>query len=190
MDTLKDYLESNKVYSSIKAIEVESIPLGNILISNEGHPHFFSFEELERLKFLVDTTLACYEFGGWDDETIRGINERTIATESPSWLSWPLERLSQILIKKRTYVYIIGNKENDFCKVGISEKPYQRLKTLQTACPYELEILEVYKANSIDESNLHSILIEKNLHTQGEWFRNIKSVTRIVDEYFGYGKSI
>lgn len=188
MNTLKDYLENNKVYSSIKAIEVESIPLGNILISNEGYPHFFSFEELEELKRLVDTTLACYEFGGWDDETIRGINERTFAAESPSWLSLPLERFSQI--KNRTYVYIIGNKENDFCKVGISEKPYQRLKTLQTACPYELEILEVYKANSIDESNLHSILIEKNLHTQGEWFRDIKSVTRIVDEYFENGKSI
>lgn len=70
-----------------------------------------------------------------------------------------------------TYIYVIGPKEG-FQKIGYSETPEKRLKSLQTGHP---ELLYIH--HTIEVNKLKAKLIEKLIHrninhkrTKGEWF--------------------
>ena len=190
MDTINDYLEEEKVYSVFHAQEVNSVPLGNVLICEDGYPHLFSIEELERVRRLIDTTLAAYDFAGWGEGRINRINLDSYAALSPSWLPKPYVRNTHPISSNETFIYIIGNYEKDLCKVGQSDRPYLRIKNLQTASPYKLEIIEVYKGDFADEKELHKLLNKEGLSLHGEWFSEVETVLEIADFYFGYGKGV
>jgi len=67
------------------------------------------------------------------------------------------------------FVYVIGNIEFGFVKIGYSTNPNKRLSGIQTGCPFKLEILKVYNGNLQLEKALHKKYKEYN--TNGEWFR-------------------
>lgn len=72
---------------------------------------------------------------------------------------------------ERKHIYIIGCKKLRTIKIGISSNPKSRLASLQTNCPYKLELLFVSEAkeNARDiERDLHHRLSLYRLH--GEWF--------------------
>ena len=71
--------------------------------------------------------------------------------------------------KNRGYVYVIGNLEYGFCKIGFSKKPYSRLKQLQTGAPFKLYVLRKYKGTIYDEKMLQKKYYKYQTH--GEWFR-------------------
>lgn len=70
------------------------------------------------------------------------------------------------------YVYLMHDTANGFYKIGISNKPYYREKTLQSEKPtIELIASKKFPVRKIAESiekSLHSVYSEKRL--RGEWF--------------------
>jgi hypothetical protein len=74
--------------------------------------------------------------------------------------------------RQRHYLYVIAQGDSGPCKVGISQKPRQRLAALQTASPHKLKLYEVwYFANGEQieaESLAHASLCDCPL--SGEWF--------------------
>lgn len=83
------------------------------------------------------------------------------------------------------FVYFIvaaTGSEAQFCKIGrTSKSPYKRLRTLQTGCPFPLQIALALHlpegAAAFVEERLHGEL--DAFHIRGEWFRLTR--TQIVD---------
>lgn len=70
-----------------------------------------------------------------------------------------------------SYIYIIGS-DNPPYKIGISKDPQQRLKSIQTGHPHQLQILELRETDSKKTKLLESV-IHKHLNRyrmKGEWF--------------------
>lgn len=66
-------------------------------------------------------------------------------------------------------VYLIEH-EHGFIKIGVSQNPKQRVRDLQTSCPYDLSVLAVIETDVpfTVESHLHEKY--ENRKQQGEWF--------------------
>ena len=65
-------------------------------------------------------------------------------------------------------IYLIANREEDFCKIGFSLSPDARLLQLQTGNPYPLELVAVIEGTIIEEKELHKKFADFKL--EGEWF--------------------
>jgi len=83
-------------------------------------------------------------------------------------------------------VYIVGNKENRICKIGVSSFASfdGRLSHIQNGCPYKLEVFVAVCVSSRDkaftlEKRLHRIFKESRLN--GEWFRVTQDMACLVD---------
>lgn len=83
------------------------------------------------------------------------------------------------------YVFAADRAANPLCKVGLSASPEKRLRSLQTACPYPLKIVELWdfpdrEFASEAENLAHAAL--KKFSTHGEWFAiaAIEAVYRIT----------
>ena len=66
-------------------------------------------------------------------------------------------------------LYIIGNKHQRICKIGVSDNPQKRLRTIQTGCPYKVELLLYIKELSYDSEKEYHKRYSK-YRMQGEWF--------------------
>ncbi len=72
---------------------------------------------------------------------------------------------------REEYVYVIGEEGGDHVKIGKSVKPKQRLKSLSTGTPRELELVtkaEVENASEVEQT-LHQKYDEYRV--TGEWFK-------------------
>ena len=74
-------------------------------------------------------------------------------------------------------IYLIYAEKIDAYKIGISKNPAKRIKNLQTGCPYELSLLNVFKSNFPHqlEKAIHKkyLSYKKNIdqdEISGEWF--------------------
>lgn len=65
-------------------------------------------------------------------------------------------------------IYIIGNKVLDICKIGFSERPNRRIKSIQGSFPFELEILSIREGTRKEEKEMHLLLEDYRIN--GEWF--------------------
>lgn len=78
-------------------------------------------------------------------------------------------------------VYFIGNTDNYIVKIGFSQAGvYDRLKDLQTGCPYRLSILKTVEGTNIEGEKL---LQQKfgQYRLNGEWF----SIVGALRDYLG-----
>lgn len=71
------------------------------------------------------------------------------------------------------YIYIINEKDKNYCKIGYSKNPKSRLKTSQTYHPNDLnlyytEFFDDEKKIKEIEKVVHHNLKHKNI--KGEWF--------------------
>lgn len=66
------------------------------------------------------------------------------------------------------FVYIITSDK--YCKVGITNDPYRRLKDISTGCPIKpsLYFFKRVENAKLIESRTHNVL--KQYKTNGEWF--------------------
>lgn len=82
------------------------------------------------------------------------------------------ETQAQVLSEESCFVYLMYNTTNDFYKIGISNNPSYRERTLQSEKPtIELIIAKEYPIRKIAESieqSLHKVYDNKRL--RGEWF--------------------
>lgn len=73
-------------------------------------------------------------------------------------------------MKPKKYLYLIQCNNSNFYKIGISENPEERLRTLQPSCPYPLILIykKQFKAANKIERFLHKRY--KSKRGMGEWF--------------------
>ena len=71
-------------------------------------------------------------------------------------------------------VYIIGNRKEGYYKIGVSNNPEKRLNSVQTGCPFRIELINVYE----ETKQWPAYRLEHELHiafraynTYGEWFK-------------------
>lgn len=69
-----------------------------------------------------------------------------------------------------SHVYIITQRGTNMFKIGVSERPHQRLAALQTANPIKLEIVKMFHGTRQDEQFLHRIYKEYQTTASNEWF--------------------
>ena len=88
------------------------------------------------------------------------------------------------LVEDICFVYLMYDTSNGYYKIGISNKPYYREKTLQSEKPtIELIASKQFPVRKIAESiekSLHNVFSDKRL--RGEWFElNKKDVEHIIE---------
>ncbi len=67
-----------------------------------------------------------------------------------------------------------------FLKIGIAKNPRQRLRELQTGCPYALELIAAFRGDTETEKLLHRRFA--HLHSQGEWFRATREILEFAQK--------
>lgn len=79
------------------------------------------------------------------------------------------------------YVYIVGSSEEGLYKIGKTTSPEKRLRSLQTACPYELDYTRWIKTDRMDEleRRLHNQFSDKR--TRGEWFKLAEEDLKLME---------
>lgn len=76
-------------------------------------------------------------------------------------------------------IYFIQCGEKGPIKIGYTNKKVkERMAELQTACPYELILLWIYRGSDYTEELIHEKL--KHEHIRGEWFRPGKDVLNFI----------
>lgn len=87
--------------------------------------------------------------------------------------------------RERALIYLIQSAENVEApvKLGVSEKPADRLSSLQCGHYERLQILAEFDGDSDTERQLHRILAP--YRARGEWFRPAPIVVKIVERFFG-----
>jgi len=88
--------------------------------------------------------------------------------------------------KDAGYVYIISADEfNDIYKIGLAKNIEERIKGLQTACPYELKLVHCawFENAAKVEAAFHILFECKNI--RGEWFKLTRYDIELVRGYRG-----
>jgi hypothetical protein len=77
-------------------------------------------------------------------------------------------------------IYIVRTiSKPSFIKVGFSESnPEYRIRKLQTACPLELEVLQIREGTIQEEKAFHAQLWAYSV--RGEWFYNKPEVLKVL----------
>lgn len=80
-------------------------------------------------------------------------------------------------------IYFIGNETENVLKVGRSKNPSERIKKLQIACPFKLEIFHILK--TFDAVKLERKAHKKlqHLRLRGEWFILNQESKNIINEF-------
>lgn len=84
-------------------------------------------------------------------------------------------------MEKEKFIYFISSDE--LTKIGISEDPQKRIKTLQVGNPIKLELMAtIGKANRNLESQIHEYFNDERIN--GEWFRiGLIELIQFLDEF-------
>ena len=75
-------------------------------------------------------------------------------------------------------IYFIQQGNNGPIKIGKSNDPKKRLRSLQTASPHELCLLKTLPENFIKESEIHEKF--KEYRIEGEWFEPASEVLEYI----------
>jgi len=74
-------------------------------------------------------------------------------------------------------VYFI--KQNEFVKIGYTNRFKSRLIQLQTSSPVKLEVLGIVKGDIEDEKKYHNLF--KEYSSNGEWFHYNQHIQKFID---------
>jgi len=78
-------------------------------------------------------------------------------------------------------IYFIQAGKNGPIKIGYTEtNVHERLKQLQTACPYELKLLWCIEGSQQEESNIHDRFGYEKV--RGEWFHPSRLLLNFIEE--------
>lgn len=89
--------------------------------------------------------------------------------------------LKRVLNYEEQFIYFIRSSEG-FVKIGLSNNPEKRLKTLQTASPYKLDLAYKMKGNESLEKYLH--LLFAPYRAYGEWFQFSDAIIKFIQYQF------
>lgn len=90
--------------------------------------------------------------------------------------------------KSSNYVYFVADRsqfvgapDSYVVKIGISKNPWARVKELQTGNDKPIEIIASFRADTISDSEIHTILAK--FRTTGEWFKLPPNIALSVVEH-------
>lgn len=75
-------------------------------------------------------------------------------------------------------IYLIKAQDINLYKIGISKNARNRVKQLQTGCPYQLELMEVYEPKKFPYK------IEKIMHRSMSIYKKDEDLTSLMGEWF------
>lgn len=75
-------------------------------------------------------------------------------------------------------IYFI--KQDNYVKIGYTNRFKKRLSQLQTSSPVKLEVIGLIKGEKCDEKNYHDAF--KHICSNGEWFFYNDEIERFVDQ--------
>ncbi|MFC8765121.1 GIY-YIG nuclease family protein [Streptomyces sp. NPDC057193] len=78
-------------------------------------------------------------------------------------------------------VYLIGSAESPLVKIGWTDNPERRLRTLQTGSAVPLAVLALFEGGAIVERALHRRFADKRQH--GEWFNLGPDPVKVVSPF-------
>jgi hypothetical protein len=78
----------------------------------------------------------------------------------------------------RAFVYVIGDGWDGPVKIGISARPGNRLRALQTSSPHKLRVLVKFLGTQKDEATLHRPFAAYRM--EGEWFQRSKPINDFI----------
>lgn len=104
-----------------------------------------------------------------------------LGLSSTKWLAPIKDKASKKAFGSRSgagFIYVIQAVDTNLIKIGLSGKPEQRVKTFQTGCPYQLEVVRVWEVSNMQaaEGAAHKAMAEYNLRhvipnfKAKEWF--------------------
>lgn len=79
------------------------------------------------------------------------------------------------------HLYIIQNQTTGDFKVGRSNNPKERIKSLQTGCKDKLSLILIKEGQGTREKYIHQEM--KRFHISGEWFKYIGLPELPIDIY-------
>lgn len=100
------------------------------------------------------------------EQKVIAFNQRLLAERIMERDSYSRQKTARQ--RKPTFIYLMLNKRNGFYKIGRSDNPDAREKTLQSEEP-EIELVHSFTGTSTMESRLHDLFDEKRI--RGEWFK-------------------
>lgn len=77
------------------------------------------------------------------------------------------------------FIYFIQEGNEGKIKIGFSEDPKERLKTLKIANPNNLRIIFQYEGSEADERKIHRMF--KNYNISGEWFEPSEEIMEFIN---------
>jgi hypothetical protein len=90
---------------------------------------------------------------------------------------------------KRHFIYVIGREEGPV-KVGITSSPADRLRTLQTGCPFKLTLFQKWECADRSDAIEHEDIfggVCADSRIIGEWFdMTAEHAVRVVNAPFAY----
>ena len=68
-------------------------------------------------------------------------------------------------------VYFVLARGTDRIKIGFTQRPIaERLKGIQTGCPYPIEVVSALRASRMEEHHYHQIFARDRVIPTAEWF--------------------
>lgn len=83
------------------------------------------------------------------------------------WLHWELEPSAG---ETFSVIYFLKPEGQNVVKIGRTSEFVNRLRGIQTGCPWRLETLLTYESVQDDERELHRRFAEDRIRPDGEWF--------------------
>ena len=122
---------------------------------------WLSKESIEAIIESCNYTLDYYKKNNYDDNFIEKINTEIYCKEYENKFS------TRITKKIKTNVYIMIDHNTKYCKIGRSDNPLKREKTLQSEKP-TIELIYKFECEYGIEKELHNKFNDKKI--RGEWF--------------------
>jgi len=161
----KYYSLKNKYYFKVTDIDFD--------FDNEFHGWMGEETKMPFVKGVVldsnhDRITPSYVFDDIEITHLKEINKEDLLKEKCSK-------------NKKTFIYVMIDKNTGYYKIGKSINPKYRERTLQSEKP-TIEMLHVFSGKSSDEKKLHEIFKQKRI--RGEWFDLSGSDVQLINTYF------
>lgn len=108
-------------------------------------------------------------------------SDRGNAVGGPTSRTQPISKPIFLFERDAMAIYFIQCGKNGPIKIGQTENDIkERIRQLQTGCPYELRLLWVYTGSDYDEKDVHGLFEHERI--RGEWFHPSLKLIRFIDE--------
>ena len=136
--------------------------------------HWLTRSQIQEVLQSCNDTLKYYDQNNYTDELINKLNDDWFEEEYNLYKNYSYE-------KAKTFVYIMIDHNTKYYKIGKSDNPLKREKTLQSEKP-TIELVYKFECEYGQEKELHNKYNSKRI--RGEWFNlDVNDIEYIKTNY-------